>query len=73
MGEGPNTSLIRQVVLNDEVLTDLQLLLGVRHNVLLRCVFESILTIFEWVARHNSVDVNLAGFFSNSFTVDMLL
>ena len=43
--------LVYDVVLRDDVLNDLQLLLGVRHSVLLRCAFESILTLFEWVEK----------------------
>ena len=54
---GPNQeskqSLVFSHVLTEQVLNDLQLLLGVKHNVLLRCVFESILTLFEWVERMN--------------------
>ena len=59
------------------VLNDLQLLLGVRHNVLLRCSFECILTLFEWVARnqdHCDLKLQYLGLlFANSFTVDVLL
>ena len=43
--------MVYEIVLEEEVLNDLQLLLGVRHNVLLRCAFECILTLFEWVER----------------------
>ena len=42
-------NLVYEVVILEDVLNDLQLLLGVKHNVLLRCVFESILTLFEWI------------------------
>jgi hypothetical protein len=37
-----------KVVLSEDVCQDLQLLLGVKHNVLLRCVFECLLTLLEW-------------------------
>ena len=49
--------LVYDVVLKDDVLNDLQLLLGVRHSVLLRCAFESILTLFEWVEKQNAIRV----------------
>ena len=42
---------VYEIVLTEDVLNDLQLLLGVRHNVLLRCSFECILTLFEWVEK----------------------
>ena len=66
-------------------MNDIQLLLGIRHSVLLRCAFESILTLFEWVEKQNAINAanqepkqpnqveNLSIFFANSFTVDMLL
>jgi len=64
-------------VFTDQTLTDLQLLLGVRHNVLLRCVFECILTFFEWIAsKPNKLLAGgrrLSFCFANSFTVDILL
>lgn len=43
--------MVYEIVLAEDVLNDMQLLLGVRHNVLLRCSFECILTLFEWVER----------------------
>ena len=43
--------MVYEIVLAEDVMNDLQLLLGVRHNVLLRCAFECILTLFEWVER----------------------
>jgi hypothetical protein len=49
-------------------MTDLQLLLAIKHNVLLRCVFESILTVFE--IRNTA---KLDSYFCNKFTVDKLL
>ena len=60
------------------MLNDLQLLLGVRHNVLLRCSFECILTIFEWIGRNQEQLTelkfqNFSIFFANSYTVDTLL
>lgn len=42
--------LVKKTVIKEDILTDLQILLAVRHNVLIRCVFESILTLFEWAA-----------------------
>jgi len=77
--------LVYEVILTEDVLNDLQLLLGIRHSVLLRCVFECILTLFEWVERQNAINTaneeplqpgkidNLSFYFANSFTVDMLL
>ena len=71
--------------MTEDVLNDLQLLLGIRHSVLLRCAFESILTLFEWVEKQNAINAaneepkvpgkidNLSYYFSNSFTVDILL
>lgn len=47
--------MVYEVVLAEDTLNDLQLLLGVRHNVLLRCVFECILTLFEWVERQIAI------------------
>ena len=47
--------MVYEVVLAEDVLNDLQLLLGVRHNVLLRCAFECILTLFEWVERQIAI------------------
>ena len=38
-------------VITEDVLGDLQLLLVVKHTVLLRCVFECILTLFEWTEQ----------------------
>ena len=50
----------------------MQILLAVRHNVLIRCVFESILTLFEWAAQQDpQIDINC--YFCNSFTVSKLL
>ena len=46
-----SADMVYEIVLAEDVMNDLQLLLGVRHNVLLRCSFESILTLFEWVER----------------------
>lgn len=70
--------LIRDVVVTEVVLNELQLLLGVKHNVLLRCSFECILTLFEWVARNAELQSelqfqHLGMMFANSFTVDTLL
>lgn len=42
------SELVTEDVITESTLSDMQILLGVRHNVLLRCVFESILTLFEW-------------------------
>ena len=79
------SDLVYQVILTEDVLNDLQLLLGVRHSVLLRCAFECILTLFEWVEKQNAIIAanqepkqpgkieNLSFYFANSFTVDMLL
>ena len=47
--------MVYEIVLAEDVLNDLQLLLGVRHNVLLRCCFECILTLFEWVERQMAI------------------
>lgn len=52
--------MVYDVVLAEDVLNDLQLLLGVRHNVLLRCAFECILTLFEWVERQIAIRQSLA-------------
>jgi hypothetical protein len=52
------------------VLGDMQMLLVVKHSVLLRCVFESILTLFEWTAAN---DLQIGAFFSNVHTIDKLL
>ena len=46
-----SADMVYEIVLAEDVMNDLQLLLGVRHNVLLRCSFECILTLFEWVER----------------------
>jgi len=48
MGKNADTYVTARVVFSEDVLTDLQLLLGIRHNVLLRCVFECLLTLLEW-------------------------
>ncbi len=48
-------SMVYEIVLAEDVLNDMQLLLGVRHNVLLRCSFECILTLFEWVERQIAI------------------
>ena len=75
---------VYEIVLTEDVLNDLQLLLGVRHNVLLRCSFECILTLFEWVEKRIEIQErlgesnpkaieNLSIYFANSFTIDMLL
>jgi len=42
------SDLVTEDVITESVLSDMQILLAIRHNVLLRCVFESILTLFEW-------------------------
>jgi hypothetical protein len=42
------SELVTEDVITESVLSDMQILLAIRHNVLLRCVFESILTLFEW-------------------------
>ena len=47
--------MVYEIVLAEDVLNDMQLLLGVRHNVLLRCSFECILTLFEWVERQIAI------------------
>lgn len=47
--------MVYEIVLAEDVLNDLQLLLGVRHNVLLRCCFECILTLFEWVEQQMAI------------------
>lgn len=60
------------VVINESVLSDMQILLAVRHNVLLRCVFESILTLFEWVQQIDPV-INVSPYFCNSYTIDKLI
>lgn len=45
-----HAQLIHDVVVKESVLNELQLLLGVKHSsVLLRCTFECILTLFEWI------------------------
>ena len=64
--------IVTEHVITEEVLSDMQLLLSVKHNVLLRCVFESILTLFEWTGNLPE-PLNIGGFFANSFTVDKLL
>lgn len=48
MGKNSDNYVITKNVFSEDVLTDLQLLLGIRHNVLLRCVFECLLTLLEW-------------------------
>jgi hypothetical protein len=60
-------SLIQKFVITEEILSDLQILLSQRHSVLLRCVFETILTLFEW--SKSPID----SYFCNNFTVDTLL
>lgn len=62
-------SLITKYVITEEILSDMQILLAVRHNVLLRCVFESILTLFEWANLKAGIDA----YFCNKFTIDKLL
>lgn len=47
-----HAQFIHDVVVKELVLNELQLLLGVKHMVLLRCSFECILTLFEWVTRN---------------------
>ena len=39
--------IIQNHFLNEEIFEDLQLLLGIKHNLLLRCVLESLLTFLE--------------------------
>ena len=63
--------------LNEDLCQDLQLLLGVKHNVLLRCVFEALLTLLEWTveARADQPPAKcfIQGQFCNSFVIDKLL
>jgi hypothetical protein len=54
-----HASLIRDVIVKEVVLNELQLLLGVKHNVLLRCSFECILTLFEWIAKYQDQQTDL--------------
>ena len=69
---GPeHRALIQQHVLTEDILSDLQILLAVRHNVLLKCIFESILTIFEFA--QSEPDSRIDSLFCNKFTVDKLL
>jgi hypothetical protein len=49
-----HAQLIQNVIVKEVFLNELQLLLGVKHNVLLRCVFECLLTLFEWVNRNQN-------------------
>jgi len=42
------SEMVTEDIITESVLSDMQILLAIRHNVLLRCVFESILTLFEW-------------------------
>jgi hypothetical protein len=70
--------LINEVLVNEVVLNELQLLLSTKHSVLLRCSFECILTLFEWVSRNQNLQTeltfhHLAVMFANSFTVDTLI
>ena len=64
--------LVKKTVVKDDILTDLQILLAVKHNVLIRCVFECILTLFEWAAQQDP-PVEINSYFCNSFTVSKLL
>lgn len=69
---GPeHRALIQQHVLTEDILSDLQILLAVRHNVLLKCIFESILTIFEFAQE--GTEARIDSYFCNKFTVDKLL
>jgi len=52
-------------MLSQKLLEDLQLLLGCKHALLLRCVLECLLTFLE--------SEQLTVHFGNSYTVDMLL
>ena len=67
-----DVDLVRKTVIREEILSDMQILLVVKHNVLLRCVFESILTIFEWAAA-SEPPVEINSYFCNSFTLSKLL